>query len=71
MDSPQGRVNFVKLEYWSTGENDWVSGHGGISLVNPQAYVEKVYQNNGVTIVRATDLDTGDVYYGMDGADLL
>lgn len=70
MDSPQGRVNFVRLEAWNTLVGDWVSWHGGLSLIDPATYVEKVYQENGL-VVRATDLDTGVVYHGIEGADLL
>ena len=76
---------FVRLEYWSpTGERWWV-GHKGVNLMDPQGYVQGAVENNRARraqqerlghkieppmVMRAVDVETGDIYY-PEGGDLL
>lgn len=64
MDQP----TFVRIEYWNDLTASWETGHAGINLMNPEAYVRKLAKKG--TIARAIDVDTGDVVYG-EGGDLL
>lgn len=61
---------FVRIEYWNTAKGDWVTGHAGINLMDPQKYVQKV-TDNGKAIARAVVVDTGEVMYPKGGWDLL
>ena len=76
---------FVRIEYWNPDRADWVVGHAGMNLLNPQRYVEQVLQNSRrkseeaerkggvvkpVIIARAIDKDT-DIIYQPEEADLL
>lgn len=59
---------FVRLEYWDKGLVDWKVGHGGMNLMNPTTYVQKLAKRG--IIARAVDVDTGETVYG-GGSDLL
>ena len=61
---------FVRIEYWNHAKGDWVKGHAGINLMDPQKYVQKV-TDNGKAIARAIVVDTGEVMYPEGGWDLL
>lgn len=63
------RPTFVQIEYWSAEKNDWSVGHAGLNLMNPLVYVQKLAKRG--TIARAVDKDTGEIAYGLAGADLL
>ena len=55
MDHP----TFVRLEYnYGSG---WQHGHGGINLMNPKKYIDKLALKNGMTNARAID-DDDNVY---------
>lgn len=70
MDSPQGRVNFVRLEYWDKLAGNWSPWHSGLSLIDPAKYVQKTYTENNI-LARAIDIDTAEIHYGIEGAELL
>lgn len=59
---------FVRIDYWNPMTADWETGHAGLNLMNPAAYVKKL-SARGV-VARAVDKDTGEIVYG-EGADLL
>lgn len=59
---------FCRIEYWSPIAAEWWVGHGGINLINPQKYIQKV--TNTGRVARAVVVDTGEVIY-PDGGDLL
>lgn len=61
---------FVRIEYWSATKGDWVKGHAGLNLLDPQKYVQKV-TDSGKAIARAVVVDTGEVMYPKGGWDLL
>ena len=61
---------FVRIEYWNHVEGDWVTGHAGINLMDPQKYAQKV-TDNGKAIARAVVVDTDEVIYPKGGWDLL
>lgn len=63
-----GVPTFVRIEYWNPMLGDWATGHAGINLMNPAAYVQKLAKRG--TIARAVDKETGEVVYG-EGGDLL
>jgi hypothetical protein len=64
MDHP----TFVGIEYWDPMTVSWETGHAGINLMNPAAYVQKLAKRG--VIARAVDKETGKTVYG-EGADLL
>lgn len=59
---------FVAVQYWNAEAGEWVNGHAGLSLMNPQRYVTKLGERG--TIARAIDKDTEQEFYS-EGADLL
>jgi len=66
MDHP----TFVEIQYWNQMTGSWQTGHAGINLMNPSAYVQKLAKRG--VLARAVDKDTGEtVEYHGDGADLL
>ena len=79
------KPTFVRLEYWAPGSETWWVGHKGINLMDPQAYVEGALENirkqreakerkglnpGPVVMVRAVDVDTGEIFE-PEGAELL
>jgi hypothetical protein len=46
----------------------WETGHAGINLMNPAAYVQKLAKRG--VVARAVDKDTEETVYA-EGADLL
>ena len=59
----------VRLEYWSVGAGDWSVAHASMNLLDPGKYVQKLLARN--IIARAIDKDTGQIFYGVEGSDLL
>lgn len=59
----------VQIEYWNPQRGDWGVGHAGIDLRDPAVYVKKLKARN--VIARAIDNETGETFYGVEGADLL
>lgn len=60
-----GHPVLVRIDYWNPMIRDWAVGHAGINLLDPEAYVHKLFARG--TIARAVDLDTGEIAYGPDG----
>lgn len=60
--------NLCRIEYWNQMTADWETGHAGINLLDPAAYVQKLAKRG--VVARAVDKDTGQIMYG-EGADLL
>lgn len=67
---PYDVPEFVRIEYWNPAKNDWVKGHAGLNLMNPQKYVQKV-TDSGKAIARAVVVDTGVVILPAGDWDLL
>lgn len=59
----------VRIEYWNSGRGDWGVGHATMSLLNPAVYVQKLAKRE--IIARAVNKETGETFYGVEGADLL
>lgn len=57
-----------RIEYWNAMTVSWETGHNGINLMDPAAYVQKLAKRG--VVARAVDKDTGQTVYG-EGADLL
>lgn len=83
MSIPQ--PTFVKLQYFAVESGEWWTGHNGINLMDPQAYVDGALENNRkqreakerkgldpgpVIMARAIVVDTGEEIY-PEGGDLL
>jgi hypothetical protein len=64
MDHP----TFCRVEYWSPIAADWWVGHSGLNLMDPQKYIDGV---NKKRLARAVVVDTGEIIYADNGADLL
>jgi hypothetical protein len=59
---------FVEIQYWNPMTASWETGHAGINLMNPAAYVQKLAKRG--VVARAVDKDTEETVYA-EGADLL
>lgn len=60
------RPTFVRIEYHN--QHGWWTGHAGMNLMDPRAYVEGCVANGRMT--RAVVVDTGEIIE-PEGADLL